>query len=282
MIEQVVAEGLPCELVCCDTLYGRSVWLRRTLAEANLTYMADVPADTPVYLEKAVVGVPQSQPGKGRQATKPRVLSAGRPVEVRQLAAHPETLWSRVRVLNAAKSTTNRAARRIWATHHGEPPVEEWLVMRRDGTGKLYYALSNAAADTPLERLAWGKCQRHFIECANGEAKSEAGWDELRAQKYSAWEHHLALVCLGAWFITQTRLEWREQSPRDPELTKQLGVDQLPALSVANVRELLRAVMPLPHLTVEYATEWVVEHLVNRSRSRKSRIKSLGYKHSPP
>jgi hypothetical protein len=33
--------------------------------------------------------------------------------------------------------------------------------------------------------------------------------------------------------------------------------------------------------TVEYATESVIEHLVNRSHSRKSRVKSLGYKHSP-
>jgi hypothetical protein len=42
------------------------------------------------------------------------------------------------------------------------------------------------------------------------------------------------------------------------------------------------AVIPLPQLTVERATELVVEHLVNRARSRKSRLKDLGYKHSLP
>jgi hypothetical protein len=47
----------------------------------------------------------------------------------------------------------------------------------------------------------------------------------------------------------------------------------LPALSVANVRKLLRAVMPLKQLTEEQATERVSEHLLNRTRSRKSRIK---------
>jgi hypothetical protein len=47
----------------------------------------------------------------------------------------------------------------------------------------------------------------------------------------------------------------------------------LPALSVANVRELLRAVMPLKQLTEEQATERVIKHLLNRTRSRKSRIK---------
>lgn len=90
------------------------------------------------------------------------------------------------------------------------------------------------------------------------------------------WEHELALVCLTTWFITQTKLEWREKYPRDPELAKELGVDRLPALSTANIREMLRAVIPLPQLTREYATKLVIEHLVNRTRSRKSRLKSSG------
>lgn len=37
--------------------------------------------------------------------------------------------------------------------------------------------------------------------------------------------------------------------------------------------------MPLPQLTEKRATELVLEHLVNRARSRKSRLKKLGYKH---
>ena len=154
--------------------------------------------------------------------------------------------------------------------------------MRREADGSIHYALSNAPAETPLERLAWGKCQRFFIEVTNREAKSEAGWDELRAQKYPAWEHQLALSCLATWFIAQTKLDWPKEYPRDPELVKELELDQLPPLSMANVRELLRAVMPLPQLTIERATDLVVEHLVNRARSRKSRLKNLGYKHSLP
>lgn len=112
--------------------------------------------------------------------------------------------------------------------------------------------------------------------------QSESGWDELRAQKFPAWEHELALVCLATWFMTQTKLDWREHSPLDPELARELGVEELPELSLANLRELLRAARPLPQLSVDGATDLVVEHLVNRTRSRKSRLKSLGYKHSLP
>jgi hypothetical protein len=154
--------------------------------------------------------------------------------------------------------------------------------MRRDGEGKIHSALSNASTDTGLERLAWGKCQRHFIECSNREAKSEVGWDELRARKYPAWEHHLALTILATWFIAQTKWDWRQQHQRDPALLQELKVDQLPPLSTANIRELLRAVMPLPQLSVHRATQLVVEHLVNRTRSRKSRMNTMDHKRSPP
>jgi hypothetical protein len=51
------------------------------------------------------------------------------------------------------------------------------------------------------------------------------------------------------WFIAQTKLGWREQYPRDPTLPEQLGTEELPALSLANIRKLLRAVMPWPQLT---------------------------------
>jgi len=187
----------------------------------------------------------------------------------------------RVRASERGEINDSFSALRVWTTDGQQPPVEEWLVMRRDDEGTLYFALSNADAQTPLERLAWGKCQRQFVECSNQEAKSEVGWDELRAQKYLAWEHHLALTIMATWFIAQTKLEWRQKYPRQEELKQELGVDELPALSTANIRELLRAVMPLPQLTVAGATRLVVERLVNRARSRKSRMEAMGHHPSP-
>lgn len=69
------------------------------------------------------------------------------------------------------------------------------------------------------------------------------------------------------------RLYWQQQYPADPELQQLLETDELPVMSVSNVRELLRATMPLPALTPEKAADLVVEHLLNRTRSRKSRLK---------
>ncbi|MDI6769393.1 MAG: hypothetical protein QMD04_06930, partial [Anaerolineales bacterium] len=148
----------------------------------------------------------------------------------------------------------------------------EWLVIRHEYGKRYTYALSNAPADTAHERLAWLKCIRHFVERANQDAKSETGWDEFQAQKYRAWEHHLALTILATWFIAQTKYDWARTHAQDPQLAQQLELDVLPALSVANVRELLQAVMPLPQLSQGQATRLVVTHLVKRSRSTRSRL----------
>jgi hypothetical protein len=49
-------------------------------------------------------------------------------------------------------------------------------------------------------------------------------------------------------------------------------------LSMANVREMLRATLPLKQLSPLEAANLVVKHLDNRTRSRRSRLK----KHSVP
>ena len=57
------------------------------------------------------------------------------------------------------------------------------------------------------------KCQRYFMERANQDSKSERGWDEVRAQKYRAWEPHLALTVLASWFVAQTHFAWAQHYP---------------------------------------------------------------------
>jgi predicted Co/Zn/Cd cation transporter (cation efflux family) len=137
---------------------------------------------------------------------------------------------------------------------------------------QVTYVLSNATPDTSLQTMAWRKSHRYFIERSNQDSKSGYGWDEFQAIKYRAWQHQLAFTILASWFIAETRLDWMTRYARDPALLEHYEVDVLPMLSVDNVRELLRAAMPLPQLTPQEAAELVVDHLVNRTRSRKSRL----------
>ena len=82
-----------------------------------------------------------------------------------------------------------------------------------------------------------------------------------------------ALTACALWFTATTKLSWAKECQRDPELVPQLELEVLPALSTANVREMLRSVMPFPQLSPEEAQAQVAKHLVNRSRSTASRLR---------
>jgi len=74
--------------------------------------------------------------------------------------------------------------------------------------------------------------------------------------------------------VAQTKWTWEQASARDPAWARHLAVEGLPALSTANVRAWLKAVLPVPPLTPQEATELVITHLVKRARSTRSRLKS--------
>jgi SRSO17 transposase len=283
-IRRTKANGLPFTVVGFDSLYGRDHQFRADVEAEGLIYMADVPVDTQVYLSQPVVGVPETPPSKkGRPFSQWRVLSDNQPVEVRALVTRSDLALQPVAVRHTERGvlTYACAARRVWTITDAGVVREEWLFTRRENDGSSSFSLSNAPTDTPLEQLALWRCQRYFAERIFQDAKSEGGWDELVARKYRAWMHHTALDALALWFIAETKLDWSQQHPRDPKLVQQLELEVLPALSMANVREMLQAVMPLKQLSPEQATRLVVKHLVNRSRSTRSRLKAQRRNRSP-
>jgi hypothetical protein len=150
---------------------------------------------------------------------------------------------------------------------------ELWLVIRRDPDGKLTFTLLNDPADTGLDTLVRASCQRHFVERVIEDGKFELGWDDFCARKYLAWEHHVALTAAALWFIAQVKLGWKESYQRDPRLKESFQLEVLPALSVANVRDLLQAALPSLRLSPALARKLVAKHLVNRARSTSSRLK---------
>jgi len=277
MIKRAKENGLPFEVVGCDSFYGRDGQFRAELDAEGVIYMADVPEDTLVYLEKPVVGIPEPSSGKrGRPSRQPRVLNGVEPVKVRQLVNHPGITWQEVSVRHTERGLLSYrcTALRVWTVTEKGQLLEEWLFIRQEADDTFSFSLSNAPCETPLSQLALWRAQRYFAERIFQDAKSEAGWDELVARKYRAWVHHTALDALALWFIAETKLDWAQAYPRDPELFEQFQVEVLPALSMANVREMLKAVLPLKQLTPEEAARVVVRHLVNRSRSTSSRLKA--------
>jgi SRSO17 transposase len=273
MIKRAQAEGVPFAAVAFDTLYGRKGWLRDELDGSGIEYYADLPATTKIYLSEPQVVWPETQ--SGRKAKPYRVASPRYPYMVKDLLNHPKTLWRTITLRPNERGflKADFARHRVWTVREDGSLREEWLLIRREAS-RVTYSFSNAPLDTPLVAMAALKSQRYFIERSNQDAKSELGWDEFQAIKYRAWQHHLALTIAASWFITETRLDWALEFERDPELLAHYEMDVLPALSMANVRELLRAALPLPHLSPLDAAALVVEHLDNRTRSRQSRLRN--------
>jgi SRSO17 transposase len=275
MVKRVKAHGVPFDLLAGDALYGRESQCRADVDAAGVPYAAQVPADTNVSVSAPQVGVPEKRGKRGRPRTRLQVLSQQRPHEVHALARNPQTVWPQVmgRHTERGRLAAAFAVQRVWTVAGGQRPRAAWGVRRRDADGAGSYTLRNAPEDTPPARLIAWSCRRDFTERTCEEAQTEIGGDEFQAQKYRAWEHHLALTAASLWFVAQTKLAWAQAYPRDPALARPLAVEIWPALSTANVRELLKAVFPLPQLTLEQATDLVIMPLVHRARSTSSRLK---------
>ena len=280
MIRRARAKGMPFQIVGCDSLYGRDAEFRAALDTESTLYMADIPADIHVYLKKPVMGVPADAPGKrGRPRSRMQVINDCQPVKVRSIADEITLVPIAIRHTERGLLVYECAVCPVWTVTKEGVVRKEWLFVRREHDDSFSFSFSNAPMETSLAQLALWRCERYFAERTFQDAKTEAGWDELIARKYRAWMHHTALDALALWFAAETKLDWSVQHPRDPELTRQLEVAVLPALSMANIRELLKAVLPLKQLSPEEATQLVTKHLVNRSRSTSCRLKAQSRTH---
>lgn len=271
MIQRARKQEIPFQAVLMDSLYGRNETLRQQLDQAKLEYYGDIPANTQVYVDQPSILYPLTQK-RGVPSKNPVI--AGNPIEVQAIEQQATLSWETIRLRpNERGFLEARFTRcRVWVAYPGPALRQEWLLIRKDPT-QITYILSNAPETISLEQMAWRKSQRYLIERSHQDAKDELGWDEFQARKYRAWEHQLALTILAAWFIAETRLDWMQRLKQDPALLETYEVEVLPQLSVGNVRELLRAALPLPQLSSEEAAQLVVSHLVNRTRSRKSRLR---------
>lgn len=271
MIDRARGRGLPFSAACCDSHYGRDRAFRRNLHGRHIPYMADTIGAEKVFLRKPKVFVPKKKKGrKGRKTTQKR--AEGKARSVANIAQQTKLRWRDVFVRHTERGElVYRCARvRVWTFFKGELRLE-WLFIWKMPEGKHRYSMSNGKRTETLERLAFLRAARYFVEHDYQKAKSEAGWDELQAQKYDAWCHHTALCALCLWFVVWLKLKWKALWPQDNRLLGEFGIEQLPELSMANIKELLRAVMPLKQLSPTEARALVIQHLINRSRSTACR-----------
>ncbi len=210
IVRQARARGMRFEWTGVDAGYGKEPAFLRALEDAGEVFVADVHRDQRVWTRDPGLHIPETKPGRGRPSKKQQ--AAATPITVESLAKgfRPED-WARcvLRDSTRGKLQVDIAHQRVWAWDGEEARARCWhLIIRREvGSPKtIKYSLSNAAADTPLLRLAQMQGQRYWVERAFEDAKGECGLADYQALGWRAWHHHVTMVMLAMLFIAEQRV----------------------------------------------------------------------------
>jgi SRSO17 transposase len=200
---------LPHAWVAGDDEMGRSARFRGSLRRMRERYLLAVPSNTTV---RDLEGEPPPYSGKGRRPKRPFE-------QVREwVKARPEEAWTRIEVRPGEKGpiVAECTKRRVQArTEKHRVGPEEVLFVTRERAGETVkhdYYVSNAPADTPLEKLARAAKAEHRIEECLQRAKSEVGMSDYEVRTWAGWHHHHALVFMATWFLV---LEARREKKGD-------------------------------------------------------------------
>lgn len=257
--DRALASKLDFEVAGADSFYGRDTAFRRYIASKEKFYMLCVPKDTAVWFQNPMTTVDE----------KGNLMQS-----VSQIAQQADFKTIAVRPCERGMLTYDHAFVKVWTQNPDSPTVftEEILVIRRENDGSLSFALSNGlSVEQPI--LALWRSQRYFVERTIQDTKSELGWDELQALKYRAYMHTLALCAMALVFMADIKIDQRKEYTNPDIVKEKLNIPQLPDLSLANVKELLKSIFPLPQLSKEQAVQKVIMTLFKRVKSTQSKSK---------
>jgi len=209
MVHAARARGMRFAWVGADGGYGKEPAFLRGLDDAGETFVADVHCTQQVWTEPPGLHVPAPK-ATGRPPSKQQASVDGITVE-KLVAGFGADDWIR-RVLRDSTRGPLRidvAHRRVWVWDGEEAAARCWhLIVRREvgASKKTKYSLSNAPADTALERLAQMQGERDWVERAFEDGKGECGLADYQALGWRAWHHHVTMVMPAMLFIAEQRV----------------------------------------------------------------------------
>ncbi len=198
--------ALPFRYVTMDEGFGRNTALLDRVAEAGLTYLAEVPHDTQVWQERPLPPPEPLVPGVRLIAPPPQ------PARVDALARQlPAAAWQQATLKEGSKGPLRGqvACLRVIARRDGLPGPDLWLVLRRGLTPEadLKTYLCNAPADAPRRIVIWLLGMRWPIELAIREGKGELGMDHYEVRSWRGWHHHMTLTFLAHHFLVWQQIQ---------------------------------------------------------------------------
>jgi SRSO17 transposase len=235
LIERALLNGVQFSWVGFDGFYGDNGQLLRMLDETGLTFMGDVHCDQYIWTADPTID-----------------SSAKRMRADAWVDSQSADQWRRIQMRRGTKGPMEVEALhdRVWLYQHGDGQAYQWHLIVTRQPNRLKYSLSNAAPETPVQRLAYMQGQRYFVERALEDAKQQGGFGEYQVRGWRGWHHHAALVMMAMLFLTRERLEIGE-----------------PVLTAADVQMMLVHYLPRRDRTPEDLIELLRRRFKRRGES---------------
>jgi SRSO17 transposase len=254
--------GLQFGWVGMDTFYGRQPWFLDRLDDEDFLYIADIPIDTRVWLERPKVDVPKRKGNRGRHPTRKQLVEGEpKPIEVRKIAEeHSDKPWEHIFLRDTERKELwcDMVCLRVYQVRDELPGRESWLIIRKDDNGEMKYQLSNASPNATMKRLAEMSCSRYWIERAFEDAKGEVGMADYQVRGWTGWHHHMTMVLLAMLFLLILQLKWK---------------DKAPMLTIQDVRAILEVILPKRIITDQGILDIIDEKHKARESARRSHHK---------
>jgi SRSO17 transposase len=216
IVDELIAWGLPRQVVQADGGYGDVTAFRIGLEERDLSYVVQVKGTTSAQPGDAVPVAPAYQ-GRGRP---PVARYPDKPVSLRDLALTAGQANARAvgwREADRGPLSSSFIALRVRPANDAQRQddgvlPERWLLAEwpENKDEPVKYWLSNLPTDTPITVLVQAAKLRWRVEHDYRELKQCLGLDHYEGRSYRGLHHHLTCVTVAHAFLTTCRLH------RDP------------------------------------------------------------------
>ena len=253
---------VPFGWVGMDCFYGRDSWLRNKIDVQGLIYIADIPCNLGVWLERPKTGVPPRKKGvRGRNPTRKKVIEGPEPVKVKDIKDQlNDAQWCQMFIRDTERRElwTDMACLHVFPSENNGLPGEEcWLIIRKDpkNSKEIKYQLSNAPVDTGIDRLGQMSGSRYWIERTLEDGKGIAGLADYQVRNWIGWHHHMTMTILAMLYLMVLSID--------------LG-KKVDFLTVQDVKEIFEVIMPKRQVTSEELIQLILEKHKRRLSARLS------------
>ena len=194
-LDRAENNGLKLDWLTFDEGYGSKPGFLEGLDDRELIWIGEVPKSF-----RCLTRLPQRIPAKGVKGKRVDNLARSSPT-------FHEQHWQGVQLarLTLADQVWHVRAAQVYLVRDKQPTARTyWLIVaRNEATGEVKYFVSNAQADTPLERLMRMALRRWNVEHGLRVGKSEIGMGHYEGRDYTGLMRHLLLCILVMVFVAQ-------------------------------------------------------------------------------